>query len=334
MNRRAPLWRGLAVIGATVLMLIGCGGKAASVEGCHPIFNPDDCPYGPRVVDVTPRTATIAVGGTTTFSATETDVASPTYQWFKASGGGPAAAIQGANAPTFTVSGAQLVDDGTRYTVAVSGSFDGRSVRLESANPGELAVSSMPGVLFEDAEFAAADWTSAAIAEPAVNGPTFEQTSVAAGGNPGAWRRVTMTMPAGVSRLDVFATYQAAAYDPATQGAIYVIELNYDCTSLPGTLGAGPRLLIEQAGRRYTAGSASCAIPTWTRVTPPPGRFGLADFVQVDGPACAGGACPDFSAAGGPIRFGFANANSGLPDSIGGSGGFGVDNWKVTVWRR
>lgn len=334
MNGIALRWRGLAAVGAIALSLMGCGGKATDVEGCHPILNPDDCPRYPLGVDVTPWTATIQVGGTATFSATETDVNSPHYQWFKASGSGDLVAIVGANARTFTVSGAQLVDDSTRYTVTVTGNFDGAPVRLDSANPGRLAVSSMPGVVFEDAEFAPAHWSSAAITEPAGNGPTYEQASVAAGGNPGAWRRVTMTMPAGVASMDVFATYQAATYDPATQGPIYVIEWSYDCARLPGTLGSGPRLLIEQAGRSYTAGSGACSDPMWQRITPPPGRFGLADFRQVDGPACAGAACPDFSAAGDPIRFGFANANSGLAGSAGGSGGFGIDNWKVTVWRR
>ena len=57
-----------------------------------------------------------------------------------------------------------------------------------------------------------------------------------------------------------------------------------------------------------------------------------ADFRLFDGPACATGeACPDFSASGAPMRFGYWRASLGNP---GGSIAHGIDNWKVTLWKR
>jgi hypothetical protein len=58
------------------------------------------------------------------------------------------------------------------------------------------------------------------------------------------------------------------------------------------------------------------------------------DFTQVDGPACGSGPpCPDFSAAGAPLRFGFER-RVGLPAGLAaGSIEHGIDNWRFSVWR-
>jgi hypothetical protein len=56
------------------------------------------------------------------------------------------------------------------------------------------------------------------------------------------------------------------------------------------------------------------------------------DFTLSDGPAChAGEACPDFSSQGTPMRFGFWRTSTG---QVGASVAHGIDNWKVTVWKR
>jgi hypothetical protein len=56
-----------------------------------------------------------------------------------------------------------------------------------------------------------------------------------------------------------------------------------------------------------------------------------ADFELLDGPVCpAGETCPDFSASAPRIRFGFVRfAQSNTTPTV-----HGIDNWKVTVWRR
>ena len=78
-----------------------------------------------------------------------------------------------------------------------------------------------------------------------------------------------------------------------------------------------------------------CGESTWSNASLIPGTFGATQFSQVDGPACGvAESCPDFGIGGLPIHFGFANANQGTVGFAGGSGGFGIDNWKVTIWRR
>ncbi len=133
------------------------------------------------------------------------------------------------------------------------------------------------------------------------------------GGNPGAYRSTTIAMPAGPSRLNVFDTFTSAVYDPASQGPLYIVEFTQDCLVLPGTLGAGPTLLLEQNGRRYVAGPPTpCEFGKWSSMALVPAYLGASDFFMVDGPACAvGEACPDFSAGGKPIRFGFTNRQPG-----------------------
>jgi hypothetical protein len=146
----------------------------------------------------------------------------------------------------------------------------------------------------------------------------------------------TITMPAGPSTLSVFDTFTSAAYDPASLGPLYAVEFTQDCIALSATFGAGPFFLLEQDGRRYGAGSpSSCESGTWSSPSSAPAYFSAADFVMLDGPACAGGeSCPDFSASGKPIHFGFTNRNDVAVGYPGGSGGFGIDNWKVSAWRR
>lgn len=93
---------------------------------------------------------------------------------------------------------------------------------------------------------------------------------------------------------------------------------------------------MSQNGRRYIAGGPTlCGASTWSSTTLIPGTFAATDFALIDGPACgAAESCPNFGANGMPIRFGFANGNQGTAGFAGASGGFGIDNWKVTVWRK
>ena len=93
-------------------------------------------------------------------------------------------------------------------------------------------------------------------------------------------------------------------------------------------------MLLEQTGRKYIANIRDnpSVIPTvWSNVG---SRSSLrpADFNLIDGPACqAGESCPDFSSAGAPMRFGYWRISFGTQ---GQSIAHGIDNWKVTVWRR
>jgi hypothetical protein len=334
-----PAWRGLALVCVVILGLVtivGSGG-GAHVDGCIlgpcPGYLPPELPATPTI---DPPNIVAQVGATVVFSARAPGVDNATYQWQRAPRGfgGPFFDIPGATGSSYSLAGVQLLDDDVKFQVNVHGSFNGNPVVLASL-PAQLTVSSMPGIVFEDSEFAPADWAVAAISEPATNGPTHVEEQATSGGNPGAYRKTTITMPAGPTRLLVFDTLLSASYDPATQGAVYRIAFTQDYIALPGALGVLPALLIEQDGRRYMAnGLMPVGTLTWTAAAFP-AVFDASAFYRVDGPACAAGEpCPNFSATGTPIRFGFANGNEGSAGFAGASGGFGVDNWKVTVWRK
>jgi hypothetical protein len=244
----------------------------------------------------------------------------------------------GVTGATYTLAAANLSDDGAVFRVVVAG-LNG----IATAQT-RLAVSSMPGVVFEDGEFLDSDWAATAVADPPLQGSTASASRVEAGGNPGAFRSLTHQLPADAVPRSVrlFNTALLATYDPATQGAIYVIEFLEDCTNVAGTanLISFTLPMFEQAGRRYTASDdfgSGCPSPGWYGR-----RFSSsyrADyFLLADGPACgAGESCPNFSAGGAPIRFGFVSAgklNDGTPSGSYPSRTGGIDNWKVTVWRR
>jgi hypothetical protein len=95
--------------------------------------------------------------------------------------------------------------------------------------------------------------------------------------------------------------------------------------------------MIEQAGRKYVASSLRpweryriyCGENTWRQMRR--SSLGSRDFALAAGPECnVGQSCPDFSAAGQPMRFGYERWLSGGAVSMT----HGIDNWKVTVWKR
>lgn len=93
-------------------------------------------------------------------------------------------------------------------------------------------------------------------------------------------------------------------------------------------------MLIEQEGRIFVAmlGSASAfSHSDWRTAN---ASLQAADFQQLSGTSCAAGhMCPDFSASGGPLRFGYLR---GINRSAGAGAlelTHGIDNWRVTVHR-
>jgi len=320
------------VLALGLVSIVGSGG----ISGCGFAYCPDAFYNIPPLPTVEPTRSIVQVGGTATFSVRAPGITNPTYQWSRRSMNGPSTDIPGATGATYTLAGANLSDDGATFSATVRGGFNGEPVVVESWSSWPLIVSSMPAVVFQDSEFQATNWSIAEISEPTTGGPTHVEEQVLNGGNPGAYRRTTITMSAGPSRLHVFDTFASAVYDPASQGPLYIVEFTQDCIALSETLGVGPTLLLEQNGRRYIASELTpCEPGTWSNMTLNPAHLSVWNFYRVDGPTCnASEACPDFSAGGKPIRFGFANSNQALAAYAGGSGGFGIDNWKVSAWRR
>jgi hypothetical protein len=309
-----------AVIAALgVITIVGSGGGGGELDTLW-VPDIDMPPY----VTVTPSRLTVEQGGTAVFTANAGGALSaPTYQWRR-----DGATIAGATGMTYTLVGANLGDDGAQFAVEVTAS-NGTATAT-----GLLQVSRLPGVVYEDSDFPLSNWTVAAIADPAQNGPSQTASRAATGGNPDAYRSIVYEMPAGVSSITVFHAAVPATYEPATQGLIYGIDAEMDCKNLTGAGEVSVRALLEQAGRRFATEYRVVCISGWEKFSVLSRRAD--DFMLVDGPACATTeACPDFSASGAPIRLGFwTRSRGGSSASPAGTVSQGIDNWKVTVWRK
>jgi hypothetical protein len=322
--RRVLAHGAIAALG--VLTIVGSGGGAIGFPdidfgggGSTPLL-----PY----VQVLPYRPTVQVGTIVQFETNLINATPPvSYQWRR-----DGVDIRGANGPTYTLGGAQIGDDGARFTVTVSA---GNGV---SSGGTLLLVSPWPGIVFQDADFPVSHWTVTATAQPVLDGPTHTASQATEGGNPGAYRSITYQMPPGPTSLRLSHLAIGTTYDPATQGAIYTIDLAGECSrrSFSSGLiftGLTQAPMFEQAGRTYLPRDwhGSCQFD-WSGMR----VWSLkADEFTFSGPECgASEKCPDFSSTAGPLRFGFVT-NLGLASgSSAGSVVQGVDNWKVTVWRR
>lgn len=326
-------WRRIAqaaVIAIGVVTIVGSGGGAIGFpEGTPSVGTPPLLPASPGVA-ISPVAPTVQAGTIVRFEATVFDAAPPvTFQWRR-----DGVDIAGATASVYQLGGAQLGDDGARFS-AVAQAANGVAVATVT-----LRVSPLPAVDFQDSEFDPAHWTVTATAQPAQDGPTHAESQAIDGGNPGAFRLVTNAMSAGTSSLEIVHTATAAVYEPARQGAIYTIDLAGDCSVVGRTTGVAPhdpilRLTFEQAGRTYQPRewAAYCGTGYWSLHR----YWSVTEntFTILAGPPCnAGERCPDFSGSALPLRFGFVTVVSTASASLPGSLLLGVDNWKISIWRR
>jgi hypothetical protein len=328
----------VAALGLAAIVGSGGGGGDAPEcsffsNACNPGFTP--APATPAA-SIYPFKLTVRAGTSAVFTAQTSGIDRPSFQWQRsADGGANFVDVAGATAATYTLAQAQFADDGAIFRVDVRGG--GGNTVLASSNAGTLLVSSLPAVVFSDGEFDPADWSASAIANPALTGPTHSEDRSATGGLPGAFRHMVHTMTAGPSSLRVFNTKASAIYDPQALGAIHAIDYAEDCDRLSATsssFGVLSYPTIEQAGRHYVSGRGRGCLSLWVNNFNQLPSLEATDFVQVDGPACDPGApCPDFSARGAPLRFGFerrVSLQAGVP---AGSIEHGIDNWRVGVWR-
>jgi len=341
MNRssRARLLRirlAFAVLGP--LAVGGCGGGdeppqcSFFSDVCNPVILP---PATAPSASIHPIRVTVRAGASAVFSAQTVGIDRPRFQWRRSGDGGVNFIdIPGATAAAYSLANVQFADDGATFRVDVRGS--GGDAVLASSNAGGLLVSSMAAVAFSDGEFDPADWSSCAIADPAQNGPTHSEDRTATGGLPGAFRHMVHAMTAGPSSLRVFNVNAAAVYDPHALGAIHALDYAEDCDRLSASsssfdVASSP--MIEQSGRRYVSRSGRGCLSLWLNFDQLPSLV-AGDFVLVDGPACGDGeSCPDFSAAGAPVRFGFERRVELRAGASAGAIEHGIDNWKISVWR-
>lgn len=327
--------RGIALVLLTavgLIAIVGSGGGALGLPSdCPPGLNCNAPPPSPAA-NVQPRHITALVGTPVTYSAETANVAgSLTYQWSRSSDGGVTySEIAGATGKTFSLAGVNLGDDGAMFHVVV------RANNAVVDAVSHLAVSATPGIVFEDGEFQPADWLVTPFADSNEPAPAHTEERVATGGNPGAYQKMVFQLPQRALSGRVFYTSLVAAYNPQTQGAIYVIDYSEDSISLQANdvTSTKSAMMLEQGGRRYVANLRDFApiIPVSWGAVASNSSLRAQDFNQWDGPPCqTGESCPNFSALGPPMRLGYWRISFGVQgDSIA----HGIDNWKVTVWRR
>ena len=327
--RPPPVLRMLLVACISVAGVAAIVGSGGGFPSCGSLCENPSPPTPSAAIE--PPFHTALVGTSASYTVATVNLGgSPSYQWQRSNDGGASYAdIAGATDATYAIANVNLADDKAVLRAQVR--TNGATV-LEAV--AHLAVSAVPGVVLEDQTFLAADWQASPV--PADTGaiPVHTEESLASGGNPDAYRRMTYVVPSRTGGARVFYASTASTWDPATQGAIYVIDYAEDCIVLQGADRAlvGSSLVIEQGGRRFLSDTPqSCIATTWGTVAK---RSSLAasDFRLFDGPACgAGETCPDFSASAPPMRFGYWRITFGGP---GMTIAHGIDNWKVTVWPR
>ena len=160
--------------------------------------------------------------------------------------------------------------------------------------------------LVQDDIFNSADWSIYEVVS--VGGTSHSVEQATSGGNPGAFRSMTHTLPPAtqgiLSEIDVTHLYVAGSYDPSQQGAIGRIEYEEDglLLSLPfPEAGTAARLALVQDSRLFLSGRFITYIgnTNWQRAEL--NNLTANSFIAVDG----SGDSPDFSASGRAIQFGY-----------------------------
>lgn len=273
-----------------------------------------------------PLDLTVAPGQNASFTVVAAG-ADLRYQWQRSNDGGITFNdIAGAAAADFTLVGAQLADDQAQFRVRVvnaNGEITSRNARLN--------VSASAPFVLSDGTFADAEWTTSIYQNG--NGGTLSAVQSATGGNPGAYRAVTLLVnpgpPGARSNIFSFHWHTPSRYDPAANGAIATIDYSEDALG-PGVAAA---MVLRQGANVYFA-SPTYQAPSgtgWATLA----KQGLvaADFVLLAPDLTQSPQRPDFSAAGSPIEFGFLRALTSGIGCCGAGGPLGVDNWTVVVHR-
>jgi len=302
------------IVAVGIIVIVGSGGGGVSLlpEWDGPGGSPPVPLPTPLRVTVAPSRLVVQAGETARFTASAR--VGYTYQWRR-----DGVDIAGATSSTYTLTGANVGDDGAQFTVVVS--YSGETATATSV----LRVSPLPGVILEDTEFAMSDWSAAVLAAPPPGGPAVTVSQQL------GYRRIVYEVPSWPTsvRIPVLHASLRSTYDPAVQGAILVVDYRQECIAPEG---ANPsflyaRLMLEQGGRTFVAAKSQLCNDQWAPSSLYAQRAD--EFTMLNGAP----GNPDFSANGAPIRFGFITEAEIAP-SVAKPISQGVDNWKVTVWRK
>ena len=318
-----------AVIAAGIVTVVGSGGG-------FPSFDLDLDGLGPwPFAEIEPAIRTAQAGTPVSFAVRTASVSQPSYQWCRtAPGGSSCVPIPGATGSSYTLASPNLADDGTVFRVTVTDP-NGSTFALAT-----LYVSPLAPVVARDGDFAEGGWAVTTEADPATGGLSGAVSTQASGGNPGAFRQVSIALAAVPAKLLIEQLSTTASYTPAAQGAIRHVDFDIDCKALGDSTSNAviwTMPLIEQDGRRFVAAESrwsTCSSDTWVPVLTR-AAIGTDEFQKVSGPDCATGvACPDFGPGGTTMRLGYAHFTSASTAASPGTRSRGVDNWRLTIWRR
>ncbi len=190
---------------------------------------------------------------------------------------------------------------------------------------------SAQAVTFNDGDFVPSQWQSQTFLTYT---STATPSTVASGGNPDAYRSLYLFSSLGflqpTGRSMIVETKTSAVVTPASVGGITQVDYNEDhyCMCLGGSVLWGPA--VEQGGVYYIVPGnvmPNGMVVNWYNE----GLTGLtaSDFERVDVNSVTWtdpSQNPDFSAAGGPVTFGFVRAKAFSPytNTV-------LDNWSVGV---
>jgi hypothetical protein len=158
-------------------------------------------------------------------------------------------------------------------------------------------------VLFSDTTFANANWQLQSVVLSGT--PTASATQLAGGGNPGDARRVTLTNTLGddiITAYSLFGNTQTTRYVPSTQGAIASLSFALQARTATG-LGSHIVYAAIRQGNNFFVALPTLVEPTgtWQSIASP--TLTASNFFNLG----SGPSTPDFSAAGAPLRVGFAS---------------------------
>jgi hypothetical protein len=174
-------------------------------------------------------------------------------------------------------------------------------------------------ITFSDGTFNTADWALQTIVISG-NSPTMvSATQQTTGGNPGDFRQIEHSFT-GPTHFASISLYEVSTYNPSVSGAITSVNFSEDAISIESYQSTG--IVLQQGGNYYFDYLIDVNNTVWQTLS----KTGLVatDFKTTTGQT------PDFSIGGGPITFGFYEANS-VTDSNSYDTKVGIDNLKVTL---
>jgi len=178
---------------------------------------------------------------------------------------------------------------------------------------------------FSDTEFQNGDWSGVEVRDTTPNNSfVFNAGQQLAGGNPGAYRRVTNELGTNTASLITSGhIFAGGTFDPGEDGHFVSFDITLDGISIGAAAGAmAYGLLLEQGGNFYTRSLGQVLNGgVWQSLS-------ATGIVESDFFSETGGTL-DLSDSGSVISVGFfvANGTFGTPSINEG----GVDNWNLKI---